>query len=171
MSITDRAIDQAFSDLKGTCGGVRNDYFGLLYLEKEFCIERDQAITQIAFRGNDYGVDGFHFDSGKRNFYLLQFKYSDSHGQFKQSFNRLIEAGMERILGARNQDQYQNQLLLQIKSCLIENESVIDRVCIHFVFTGDPAEAERSRCLTNSAKTWKTKSIWWTNVSIDQSQW
>ncbi len=30
MAITDRDIDQAFSDLKKTCGGVRNDYFGLL---------------------------------------------------------------------------------------------------------------------------------------------
>ncbi len=34
MGITDRAIDQAFSDLKKTCGGVRNDYFGILYLEQ-----------------------------------------------------------------------------------------------------------------------------------------
>jgi hypothetical protein len=54
---------------------------------------------------------------------------------------------MERIFGAQSQDQFQNQLLLQIKSCLIENEAVIDRVCIHFVFTGDPAEAERSQVL------------------------
>ncbi|MGH7822013.1 MAG: AIPR family protein, partial [Candidatus Binatia bacterium] len=30
---------------------------------------------------------------------------------------------------------------------LIENEAVIDRVCIHFVFTGDPAEADRSQVL------------------------
>ncbi len=147
MAITDRAIDQAFSDLKKTCGGVRNDYFGLLYLEQEFGIEREQAIAQLAFGGNDYGVDGFHFDGDKRNLYLLQFKFSDSHAQFKESFNRLIENGMERVFGARTQDQKQNQLLLQLKSCLIENESVIDRVCIHFVFTGDPAEAERSQVL------------------------
>lgn len=147
MSITDRAIDQVFSDLKKTCGGVRNDYFGLLYLEQEFGVERDRAITQVAFGGNDYGIDGFHFDGEKRNLYLFQFKCSDSHAQFKGSFNRLIEAGMERIFGARSQDQQQNQLLLQLKSCLIENEAVIDRVCVHFVFTGDPAEAERSQVL------------------------
>ncbi len=79
MAITNRAIDQAFSDLKGTCGGVRNDYFGLLYLEQEFGVERDRAIEQVAFGGNDYGVDGFHFESEKRNLYLFQFKYSDSH--------------------------------------------------------------------------------------------
>lgn len=147
MAITDRAIDQAFSDLKDICGGVRNDYFGLLYLEQEFGIERERAITQIAFGGNDYGVDGFHFDPVKRNLYLFQFKYSESHSQFKQSFKRLIESGMERIFGAQNQDQRQNQLLLQIKSCIAENQSIIDRVCIHFVFMGDPEEAERSQVL------------------------
>jgi len=147
MAITDRAIDQAFSDLKKICGGVRNDYFGLLYLEQEFGVARDRAIAQVAFGGNDYGIDGFHFDGEKRNLYLFQFKWSESHAQFKESFNRLIEAGMERIFGARNQDQRQNQLLLQLKSGLIENEAVVDRVCIHFVFTGDPAEADRSQVL------------------------
>jgi hypothetical protein len=147
MAITDRAIDQAFSDLKKSCGGVRNDYFGLIYLEQEFGIERELAIPRVAFGGNDYGIDGFHFDGEKRNLYLLQFKCSDAHAQFKQSFVRLTEAGMERIFNATSQDQAQNQLLQQIKSCLLENEAVIERVYIHFVFTGDPAEAERSQVL------------------------
>lgn len=147
MAITDHDIDQVFSDLKDTCGGVRNDYFGLLYMEKEFGLDREQAIAQVAFGGHDYGIDAFHFDQEKRNLYLLQFKYSDSPTQFKQSFSRLIDAGMEQIFGARSQDQQQNQLLLQLKSCLIENEAVIDRVCVHFVFTGNPAEAERSPVL------------------------
>jgi hypothetical protein len=147
MAITDRAIDQAFSDLRNTCFGVRNDYFGLLYMEQEFGLERDRAITQVAFGGNDYGIDGFHFDREKRNLYLFQFKYSDSHSQFKQSFNRLIGSGLEHIFSAHKQDQQQNQLLLQIKSCLLDNEAIIDRVFIHFVFTGDPAEAERSQVL------------------------
>ena len=33
MAITDRQIDQTFSDLKQKHGGVREDYFGLLYLD------------------------------------------------------------------------------------------------------------------------------------------
>lgn len=147
MGITDRALDQAFSDLRKSCGGVRNDYFGLLYLEEEFGVEREKAITQIAFGGNDYGFDGFHFDRDKRNLYLFQFKYSEAPTQFKPSFTRIIDAGMEQLFGATGQDQQQNQLLQQLKSCLVENEAVIDRVCIHFVFTGDPAEAERSQVL------------------------
>jgi len=54
MAITDREIDQAFFDLKNTCGGVRNDYFGLLDL------------PQVAFGGNGYGIDGLHFDKAHR---------------------------------------------------------------------------------------------------------
>jgi hypothetical protein len=147
LAITDRAIDQSFSDLKGVSGGVRNDYFGLLYLMQEFGLDRDCAISQVASGGNDYGIDGFHFDEPKRNLYLFQFKWSEAYAQFKQSFNRLTDAGMERIFGARTQDQHQNQLLLQIKSCILENEAIIDRICMHFVFNGDPAEAERSPVL------------------------
>ena len=147
MAITDLKMDQAYSDLKSIYGGVRNDYFGLLYMEQEFDLEREVAANLIAFGNNDYGIDGFHFDLARRNLYLFQFKYSEIHAQFKQSFQRLIDAGMERIFGATWQDQQVNQLMQQLKSCLVENQSLVDRICIHFVFMGDPAEAERSQLL------------------------
>lgn len=145
--IADRHVDQAFTDLRGKCGGVREDYFGLLYLEKDCKVDRDDAINRVAFGGNDYGVDGFHFDEAKRNLYLFQFKYSQSHAQFKQSFIRLIEDGLRRIFVQPNKDDAKNQLLLQLRSCLVENRAVIDQVCIRFVFLGDPEEAERSPVL------------------------
>lgn len=146
-SITDRMIDQAYSDLRDTCGGVRSDYFGLLYLEREFGVPREKAINQIAFGGNDYGVDGFHFDAQRHNLYLFQFKWSNSYTQFKPSLQRLIECGMERIFVAPSVDVSKNQLLLQLRSCMVENRAIIDQVCVRFVFTGDPAEAERSQVL------------------------
>lgn len=65
--ITDRLIDQACSDLRATCGGGREDYFGLLYLEQEHKVPRQRAVNQVAFVGNDYGFDGFHFDDQRRN--------------------------------------------------------------------------------------------------------
>src|SRR5580704_14076973 len=95
--INDRTIDQAYSDLRSTCGGLREDYFGLLYLEQEHKLPREKAVNQIAFGGNDYGFDGFQFDDQRRNLYLFQFKQSDSHAQFKGSMQRLIEVGLERI--------------------------------------------------------------------------
>lgn len=145
--ITDRQIDQAFSDLRSLHGGVREDYFGLLYLEKEHNLPREKALNQVAFGGNDYGIDGFHFDPERRNLYLFQFKRSDSHALFKGTFKRLIEDGVARFFTAPNRDEHKNQLLLQLRSCLHENRSMIDQVCFRFVFTGDPQEAERSTVL------------------------
>lgn len=147
MAITDKMIDQACSDLRATCGSVREDYFGLLYVEREFAVPRERAIQQVAFGGNDFGIDGFHLDGERRNLYLFQFKFSTDHSQFKGSFRRLIDAGMERVFGANGQVQDQNQLLLQLKSRLLHDERLIDKVFIQFVFNGDPAEAERSQAL------------------------
>ena len=65
--ITDLQVAQSFSDGHKVCGGVKEDYFGLLYLEKEHDVPHEVALNQIAFGGNDYGLDGFHFDKEKRN--------------------------------------------------------------------------------------------------------
>ena len=145
--INDRLIDQAFSDLRSTCGGVREDYFGLLYLEQEHNLPRERALNHVTFGGRDYGVDGFHFDRERRNLYLFQFKYSDAYSQFKSSLQRLIADGVERIFTAPNKDDNKNQILLQLRSCLIDNRALIDQVCFRFVFTGDPAEADNSKVL------------------------
>jgi hypothetical protein len=145
--INERRIDQAFSDLKSVHGGVREDYFGLLYLEQEHNLPRDRALNHVAFEGHDYGLDGFYFDERRRNLYLFQFKYSDSHGQFKTSLQRLIDVGIERIFLAPNKDDAKNQIVLQLRSCLIDNRALIDQICFRFVFTGDPEEAERSKVL------------------------
>src|ERR1051325_5344182 len=116
--ITDRMIDQTYSDLRADSGGIREDYFGLLYLEREHKVPRERARNYIAFGGNDYGIDGFYFDEEKRNLYLFQFKYSESYGQFKVSLQRLIDIGVDRIFSSPNKDQYKNQILMQLRSCL-----------------------------------------------------
>jgi hypothetical protein len=147
MPITDRQIDQACADLKAIHGNVREDYFGLLYVEQEFDVPREKALRQIGFGGNDYGLDGFHIDVHRRNLYLFQFKCSTSPALFKGSFKRLIDAGIDRVFGSPNIDRNQNQLLLQLQTRLLEDRNVIDQVLIHFVFRGDPEEAERSLVL------------------------
>lgn len=145
--ITDRHVDQAFSDLSAVHGGLREDYFGLLYVEREHAVPRDKALNQVAFGGHDYGIDGFHFDEPRRNLYLFQFKHSDSYAQFKVSLQRLIDDGIERIFSAPNRDDAKNPLLLQLRASLLENRALIDQVYFRFVFTGDPEEAERSPVL------------------------
>ena len=145
--ITDQEVSQSFSDNVRACGGVKEDYFGLLFLEREHNVPHARALNQIAFGGNDYGLDGFNFDEAKRNLYLFQFKYTGSYSQFKGSMQRLIESGIHRIFKSPNEDDSKNQVLMQLRSCLIENRSLIDQVCFRFVFTGDPNEAERSMVL------------------------
>jgi hypothetical protein len=147
LPITQQDIDQAYSDLKSTYGGNREDYFGLLYLEKEFKLPQEEAANQNAFGGDDYGLDGFHIDTQRRNLYLFQFKWSPSHHLFKKSMERLIQDGMNQIFGNAPIDRNRNQMLFQLKSKIYENQAVIDRVLFHFVFNGDPEEAEASQVL------------------------
>src|SRR5438045_9026508 len=54
---------------------------------------------------------------------------------------------MQHIFDAAKQDNLHNQLIQQIKSCIVDNTAIIDRVMIHFVFLGDPASAELSPVL------------------------
>ena len=146
-NITQKDLDQAFIDYKSTYGGVKEDYFSLLYLMKTYNLSHEEASVQIAFGNNDYGVDAFYLDQRKGNLYLFQFKWSENHQLFKESFNRLISNGMERVFGNPFTDPIQNQVLIQLKSCLQENQKIIERVYIYFVFNGDPANAENSKTL------------------------
>jgi hypothetical protein len=147
VEITKKELERAFSDYGAEFGGQLEDYFALLYLKKEFTAPPEAAHRQVAFGGNDYGVDAFYIDKDRRNLYLYQFKWSADHRLFKNSFERLISKGMERIFGNPLQDPTQNQLLLQLKSKLFENKALIDRVLIRFVFNGDPSAAEQSAVL------------------------
>jgi hypothetical protein len=133
--------------MKDTYGGSREDYFGLLYLEQEHQLPRDRAIRQIAFGGNDFGIDGFHFDLSRRNLYIYQFEYSDSYARFKTSLQQLIDTGLERLFVSPGKDDSKNQLILRLRSCLVENRNLISQIMFRFVFTGDPEQADKSRVL------------------------
>lgn len=145
--ISDQQLNQVFKELRSKCGGARTDYFGLLYLEQEHKVPRERAINQIAFGDSDCGIDGFHFNDAQRNLYIFQFNYSESYGQFKKPLQRLIADGIERVFVAPAPGAAKSPIIAQLRSCLIENRALIDQVCFRFVFTGDPAKAERSAVL------------------------
>ncbi len=147
MGITKQALDQAFADHKTKYGGLKEDYFGALYLAQEFDKPVDAIAHQVAFGNRDYGFDAFHVDAARRNLYLYQFKWSTSHALFQDSLKRLIGHGMERVFGNPLQDGRQNPVLDQLKARLHEDQAIIDRVLIHFVFNGDPAAAEQNAVL------------------------
>ena len=61
------------------------------------------------------------------------------------SFKRLINDGFPRIFGNPFQDQRQNDLVTKLKDALFENQSVIDRVFVQFIFNGEAQRAEQSQ--------------------------
>lgn len=147
MQIDQRAIDQAYEDLKRTHGGRKEDYFALLHLEREFRLPRDAALRQVAFGGDDYGVDAFHLDPDRRILFLFQYKWSENASQFKESMERLIADGITRIFGNPTQDELQNPLLIQLQRALEQDGRLVEKVWIRYVFNGEVAEAERSKTL------------------------
>ena len=91
MAITERHVDQLFSDLRATYGGRREDYFGILYLQQEFGLSIEQAGSRVAFGGNDYGLDGFQIDVPRRNLYYVHRARSVPFGRRLQPQHRLHE--------------------------------------------------------------------------------
>ena len=142
MKITQKDIDQAYLDHHVSCGGTKEDYFALLFLVRKFKLPFEEAAAQIAFGGNDYGFDAFHFDREARNLYLYQFKWSENPALFKQSFTRLIEDGMEAVFGSPA-DPFENPVLVQLRATIHANQALIDRVFVQFIFNGQTVAAEQ----------------------------
>lgn len=145
--VTKREIEQAFEDFRKDYGGVKEDYFALLYLAKYWEKAPELLASHVAFGNNDYGLDGFWIDREGRSLHLYQFKWSQDHGQFKGSLERLIQDGIVRIFGKLPLDSRRNPFLVELASRLEENQARIDKVFIHFVFDGDASAAERSKVL------------------------
>jgi len=147
MAITRRdqqELDQIYTEYSEKFEGRREDYFALIYLTKKFKCRPEDIAHQIAFGGNDYGLDAYYMDRSGRNLFLYQFKWSESHNLFKESLERLTKDGMERIFGNPVQDAEQNEYLRYLKADLREHQALIDRVYVQFVFKGSLEAVEKS---------------------------
>lgn len=157
--ITEKEIKELYEKYKRKYEGRKEDYFAVLYLSKRFNLSpEDVAENYVAFGGNDYGIDAFYFDRDTGNLYLYQFKWSEDHMLFKESFKRLAKDGLERIFGNLTQDPNQNQVIIKLKSCILENKNIIKDILIHFVFNGDPEKAEQSKVLESLREDLESKT-------------
>jgi hypothetical protein len=150
MAITkhdNQELDQIFSDHGEHFGGRKEDYFACLHLTNKFKCSVFNIGSQVCFGNNDYGIDAYHIDRETKNLYLYQFKWSESHNLFKDSLERLTKDGMERIFGNSAIDPIQADLLVNLRSDLYENQSLVERVMVQFVFKGDLEAAENSEGL------------------------
>ncbi|HEY9188839.1 MAG TPA: AIPR family protein [Ignavibacteria bacterium] len=150
-------LDKIYTELKPKYGGMKEDYFPILYLVKKFKVNPEDIIHQVAFGNNDYGIDSYYIDRESRNLYLYQFKWSENHNLFKQSLERLAKDGMERIFGDPQQDPDQNELIRHLKSELYEHQALIDRIYIQFVFKGDAEAADNSSGLSDRRENLENK--------------
>lgn len=150
MAITSRdqqELDQLHTEYGRQYKGLKEDYFAIMYLTKKFNLRVEDAAARIAFGNNDYGFDAYHIDREGRNLYLYQFKWSENHNLFKETFDRIADDGIPRIFGNPLQDPKQNESVAQLKADLEEHQALIDRVYLHFVFKGDVDAAENSEGL------------------------
>src|SRR5260370_34410207 len=92
-------LDDAYAQYGRSYGGKKEDYYAFLYLNRKFKAEPNEIAHQVAFGNRDYGVDAYYIDRQARNLYLFQFKWTENHGQFKDSMERLAENGLCRIFG------------------------------------------------------------------------
>jgi hypothetical protein len=142
--ISDRAVEQAIYELSPNFSGSREPYFGLLYLERELQIPRENAVRQIAFQEHGCGIDGFHFEAERRTFYLFHFMYSVSGEAFNNSLQRFIAKSAESFREPTTGAAFEAPFLIHLQAMLAVNRALIDKVCFRFVFRGNPYELERS---------------------------
>src|SRR5688572_5692231 len=137
MVISQKDVNQLFKDLSAKYKGDKEAYFALLYLQRKFGQQYREMALQVDFRGNDLGVDAFHYDPSSRILYLFQFIWSDNHNAFKPSMEQLIQAGMERIFSL-DRDEKEKGLIGHLREVLFRYRSSVDKVNVLFVFNGDP---------------------------------
>lgn len=148
--VDQQKLDAIQADYGKRYGGRVEDCFALLYLSRKFKRDMEEVAHQVAWGGNDYGIDAYFVDPDARNLYLYQFKWSEDHGQFKGSMERLAKDGLARIFGgSRSQDSTQNDVLSYLRKDLREYKEKINSVYVHFVYKGDVDMAEKSEGLSH----------------------
>lgn len=157
MAITFERLSETYNQYKTKYDGVKEDYFSPLYLSDKFEKPIESLLENCAFGNNDYGIDAYYIDREAKNLYLYQFKWSDNHELFKDTYKRLIKDGVERIFGDPYTDSNINKVIPKLKLDLEEYKDLINKVYICFVFNGDPEKAEGSRVLESMREELESK--------------
>ncbi|MBI0537734.1 hypothetical protein D9599_19415 [Roseomonas sp. KE2513] len=133
-------INTAFEELKGRYGAVRNDYYGLVYMERMLHVARKDALEQVAFGNADRGIDGVFFDPDTGIFRVLQFKNSRDARQLHGSMRVIAEHGLKSLTDRSTVPDHQ-QILDTGRRLLAEAGAGLRKVQVQFVFRGNAADA------------------------------
>jgi hypothetical protein len=142
--ITQEMLVAVHSELGATRGGNPGDYFPLLWIEQEFGVSRESSPNQVSIGPDESGINAFHADTTLRNLHIVSAVWSESRTCFNLPLQQLVDEGMDRIFGDGPPGITPSQFILQLKGRLLNIQEAVDRVFIHFVFTGDPDSIEHS---------------------------
>ena len=148
MNLESTEFDRIHRQQNSNRQARKSETFAHLYLQETFNLTDDDAAKQVAWTGSETGLDGWHFDIAKRNLYLLQFSYGIDPNSFKEGMRSLAQRGLDILFGSAN-GQRPDDFAARLRSQLTENRSLVDQVLVHFVFKGDPTEAEQSVILVS----------------------
>ena len=90
-------LDAALASLKAHYGNKKDDYYGLIFLERIVGVPRAKALEQVAFGNHDLGIDGYHFDTEQETFRIFQFKNSKSARLFESSLLQIHNRGLRAL--------------------------------------------------------------------------
>jgi hypothetical protein len=131
-----------------SCGGRKEDYFGVAYLSSKFNVPPEQVLSNIAFGGTEFGIDGYYHDKSTATFYIFAFRWSDDHLSFKMPLEKLGSKGLDKIFVDLYKSPDDPPMITLLKNDLFESWRSINKVVIDFVFNGDPVNAEQSKVLS-----------------------
>lgn len=157
MTLASNEVEKTYQAYKSKRTLRKDDSFAVLYLQNTFGLDLNEAEKTVSFGGSQTGVDAYHFDPTRRNFYLLVTKWSKDYSSFKEPLRDLVNRGMDFLFGSSGFTTAMDQFALKMKSTLSENRSLIDQVVIHFVFNGDPQEADQSESLSSLSEELEAK--------------
>ena len=147
MPITQQQLDEAYQALKSEYGGKPEDYFGLVYMEQELKLPRQEARRQVAFGDAPLGVHGWNFDQRARTLTIYQFQWSTIAASFKQSMRALVEGGLEALFSDKRDGLREDSFAHALRGKLEGMKNAVDKVFVYFMFNGDPEDADRSQVL------------------------
>jgi|JI8StandDraft_1071087.scaffolds.fasta_scaffold51861_3 hypothetical protein len=149
MLVLQKDIDSNHSKFKQEYGGTKDSTFALLHLSKDLKKDLRSISHQVFFASENLGINAYHIDVQRKNLYLYRYSWSSSPNAFKDAIRKLAHEGIDKLLGNVAPESTERKFTNQIRSECLENQSIIQRVFIYFIFNGDPDIAERSEALAS----------------------
>lgn len=156
MRISLKEVEEAYQDAKTKKKGTKDSVFASLFLSKEHGLETGDALSQVD-SSFALGCNAYAIDTQKKNLYLYVALWSTDYKGWKNPYKILSTTGLRAIFSDATKEELQNQFLRRLKADLQENQSVINKVFLYFLFNGNPIAAENSVALANQRESVEEK--------------